>query len=99
MGSARASAPQESAWGGARGSVSARGQGPGRVEWGPATPGPHNNSDLPASSFVQGPRGPALTLIRMTTPASGLIGPDVLFCLGGGVGKAWGWRSGPWTAQ
>lgn len=65
---------------------------------GPAAPHPHNNSNLPAA-FIKGPRGPALTLIRVTTAANRVISSNVLFCLGRDVSKAWGWRSGPWTAQ
>lgn len=101
IGSVLVSAPEELALGVVQGSVSICGQGSGQTQGvcmyvggGPATPCPRNNSNLPASPFIKGPRGPALTLIRMMTPASGVISPNMLFSLEGGVGKAWGWRSG-----
>lgn len=68
-------------------------------ERGYTAPPPHNNSSLPASPFIKGPRGPAVALIRMTTPASRAMSPDRLFSLGGGVSKAWGWTTGAWGSS
>lgn len=61
-----------------------------------ATPRLHNNSNLPASPFIKGPGGPALILIRrMTTPANGVISPNMLFSLEGGCWQGLGLEVSP----